>query len=810
MAKRGNAGDSGNDNSEKSSAKSSRLVARDAGLTSESKDSAKEKSNFLSDLDSPQSVPGTKKSKTATDSRTNSDANTTAKDAVDSVSRISQKSRESNKRYKDSAKEAHPAGSYCSATKHEGGSSKCNSSEKLRELMAHAQERANSGDSKAARVKTDAQPQMAQSIHIAQNLDFNNLDKGQRAAVKFQASNFESFNPQAKQSAQPGEAIHSDNAAAKSTSRHTSDTAPAGSSARTENPTVKESRSGRSFSAPEYQIHQESLDFYQQHKKAFQTADERFQKLPADMPAAHERHEPQIRNEMQARNEAQTRNESQTRPLRNQKIERIDPYYALNYQLAKDNSLFNPPQGDYRVKSIQKADPVKHPDALALDIPESRLMVNLPATGVEQILHNAEHAASGIPIRAGEILDAVESMMESDPKESTARINHQISDERDERHLIMLLDGKHNGLLFPVKRSGEQAKHEGTIAGITKIFLPDGDFKFVRGDKASGKVHFPNIKDVIAKIKSKFAVNSQRKSESKSQAQLQEQEKTVRTSKTVFPQTVISPQHTGTMVLKELKPGAAEPEPLASQLIKAQKSKQEEAKKAETKETRPESKTGKQDPYQGRLPEIKMSYTKNQQATKDFTKLRPNEKHPVREPGEVRDSGEGDNSTRIRDIFAKFDIQLPRKKLRPEITESGTYKIISNQTSQKLPAVSEEKMDAPYEVANIFKEEDSFPGGDPQNPENQPFPKIASSAAEEPRRSYVVKQGETIEYIAVAELQEAGLAPLIREINEIILQQFFDQEKQEEISTMPAGIMILLPNKKDIIAYRLKVARNRH
>lgn len=788
MAKRGNVGDSGEVPSEKNSTKSSRSDARDAGLSSQSRDRTKTKSDLLSDLDAPQ-VTSPKKSKTATESRAAGEAQKGSREAVDSVARVSQKSRDNSKRYRDTATEVHPAGSYCSATRHEAGPSKCLPVEQLKALMAQAQARANEGASKVELNKQDIPLPTAKSIHIAHNLDLKNLEKGQDTGIKYQASNFESFTPQAKHSEHPVKEV------AKSAPSQTPQQAPESpresssvtKTSSSESPS-REPRTGRSFSAPEYQIHQESLDFYQAHKKAFQTADERFQKMPAKIPVAKE-HSEHIVN--------------QTSPTQKQKIERIDPYYALNYQLAKDNSLFNPPQGEYRVKSIEKADPVKHPDALALDIPESRLLNNVPTAGIDKIIQNAEEQASGKAVRASEILDSVEAMMDDEPNRTAEKDQH-VSNE-SERRFVMLLDGKHNGFLFPAKRTGEAHKNDATIPSITKIFLPDGNFKFVRGEESAGKVQFPNIKEFIGKIKSKLSEKTQHSAD-----QAREQEKTVRSVNAVFPQTIVGPAHTGTIVIKDLKPGTPEPEPLASQLTKAQKTKQQEdAKKQESKDTRPESKTGNKDAYQGRLPEIKMSYSKSQPSTKDFTKLKPTEKHPVKETGEVRSINESENVTRIRDIYAKFDIQLPRKKLRPEITESGTYKIISNQTSQKLPAVSDNKIEAPYEVASFFKEEDKFPGGDPQNPENKPFPKIAASMAEEPRRSYVVKQGETIEYIAVAELHEAALAPLIREINEILLEQFFDHEKQEPASSIPAGVMLLLPNKKDIIAYRLKVARNR-
>jgi hypothetical protein len=792
MAKRGNAGDSTNEPSEKSFSKNSRSTR----LSEKAVLRGDERNNLLSDLDAPVAHEA-KKPKTPTESKGSHDAQKGTREVVDSVNTVLD--RASNKRYKGSSKDVHPAGSYCAATKHEPGTSKCLPAEQLKALIAQAQARANEGanegDSKVSRARPDAQLQTAQSVHIAQNLDLRSLDKGQGAAIKYQASKLEPFTPQGKHTEQGKHselakdtepAKHSEPSTQKQTSESVSEAKTS-----SESPVIKPSKNSRSFSAPEYQIHQESLDFYQTHKKAFQAADQRFQNLPVETPPPSQKVD------------VSARKAEPTPPLRKQQFERIDPYYALNYQLAKENSLFNPPQGDYKVKSIEQADPKRHPDALALDIPESRILHNVPAYGAQQILNNAEHAASGIPIRAGEIIDSIEAMMEG-PEASSNHANTQVHEDNDERRLIMLLDGKHKGLLFPVKRSGEQAKHEGTITSITKIFLPDGNFKFVRGDKAAGRFHLPNIKELIAKIKAKVVGKTQTEIPAK------DQEKTVRTSEAIFPQTIVSPQHTGTIVIKDLKPGTAEPEPLASQLTKAQKTKQEEAKKQEAKESRPESKTGNKDAYQGRLPEIKMSYSKNQSSTKDFTKLRPHEKHPIKETGEVKETIDADHSTRIRDIYAKFDIQLPRKKLKPEITESGTYKIVSNQTSQNLPVVSEDKMNAPDEVASFFQDDDSFPGGDPRNPENKPFPKITTSVGEEPRQSYVVKQGETIEYIAVAELHEAGLAPLIREINEILLEQFYDHEKQEPVSILPAGVLILLPNKKDTIAYRLRVARNRH
>lgn len=740
---------------------------------------------------------------------------------VDSAIKAAERTRPA-KRYKDSGSDAHPAGNYCSANKHEPcGDAPRFSPEQIRQFISNAEAHANGTATKSAGKKTEV-PQVAQTVHIAQSSDLQNLGQDlqnagrdkQKSAVQYQVTAHESFSPK-HQSADHAASAKTEHAVVAKTehpipakSEHTisaksqqNETNRVTADKQTGTENQKINRSGRSFSSPEYDIHQDSLDFYQAHKKAFQTADQRFQNLPpsAQLAPGEHRQEGQRAEPISVGNQNNRPEVIERRPT-----ERTHPYFAINGQLAKENSIFNPPAGEYRLTSIDKLDFDRHPEALRLDIPESRILTHVPAISADQMLHQAERIAGGLPAvpRPGEILDAVEAMMEHDP--ATKELE-QTQEEHDSRHLVMLLDGKRRGILFPIKR-GEQQSGDGIITGISKIFLPSGNFKFIREGKFSAKFEFPDIKGIIAKFKS----NLQNKSGAKNEQQIIEPQKNMPETKAedwqpVPTRTVVNPEQAGSLVVKNLKPGAAEPEPLAAQLIKQQKTKQQEIKKQEGKEPRPESKTGNKDPYQGKLPEIKMTYAKGQPATKDFTNLKPPEKTGAAQPAETSKETSDEQPTRIRDIYAKFDIQLPRKKLKPEITESGTYKIIPNQSSQKMQAVSDDAINAPFETASsIFTEE-----GDPRNPENKPFPKSAATS-EEPRQSYVVKQGETVEYISVAELQDASLAPLIREINHILLDQFYDHANQQPVSVLPTGLLILLPNKKDIIAFRLKVARNRN
>lgn len=732
---------------------------------------------------------------------------------VDSAIKAAERTRPA-KRYKDSSSDAHPAGNYCSAKKHEPCSSPPRfTAEQVRQFISNAEASANGTATKNDGKKADV-PQMAQTVHIAQSNDLQNLGQDlqnagrdkQKSAVQYQVTAHESFSPkhQSVEHAASAKADHAvstkaDHTVSAKSQQNETNRVSADNQTSTENQKIN--RSGRSFSSPDYDIHQDSLDFYQAHKKAFQTADQRFQNLPPSAQlATGEHHQVGQRAEpISFRNQ-----EYSPKVIESRTAERIHPYFAINGQLAKENSIFNPPAGEYRLTSIDKLDFDRHPEALRLDIPESRILTHVPAISADQMLHQAERIAGGLPAvpRPGEILDAVEAMMEHDP--ATKELE-QTQEEHDSRHMVMLLDGKRRGILFPIKR-GEQQSGDGIITGISKIFLPSGNFKFIREGKFSAKFEFPDIKGIIAKFKS----NLQNKSVAKNEQQIIEPQKNMPETKAedwqpVPTRTVVNPEQAGSLVVKNLKPGAAEPEPLAAQLIKQQKTKQQEIKKQEGKEPRPESKTGNKDPYQGKLPEIKMTYAKGQPATKDFTNLKPPEKTGAAQPAETNKETSDEQPTRIRDIYAKFDIQLPRKKLKPEITESGTYKIIPNQSSQKMQAVSDDAINAPFETASsIFTEE-----GDPRNPENKPFPK-SSGTSEEPRQSYVVKQGETVEYISVAELQDASLAPLIREINHILLDQFYDHANQQPVSVLPTGLLILLPNKKDIIAFRLKVARNRN
>ncbi|MCB9468764.1 MAG: hypothetical protein H6677_10850 [Candidatus Obscuribacterales bacterium] len=75
-------------------------------------------------------------------------------------------------------------------------------------------------------------------------------------------------------------------------------------------------------------------------------------------------------------------------------------------------------------------------------------------------------------------------------------------------------------------------------------------------------------------------------------------------------------------------------------------------------------------------------------------------------------------------------------------------------------------------------------------------------SSDEARKWYIVKEGETAEFIAVGQLSDESLAPLIYEINKPLFKQVYDVYRQEHVNVLPAGTMILLPNDSDIKAFK--------
>ncbi|MBZ0188084.1 MAG: hypothetical protein K8F91_17685, partial [Candidatus Obscuribacterales bacterium] len=168
----------------------------------------------------------------------------------------------------------------------------------------------------------------------------------------------------------------------------------------------------------------------------------------------------------------------------------------------------------------------------------------------------------------------------------------------------------------------------------------------------------------------------------------------------------------------------------------------------------------------------------------------------------------------IREILGKFKLTTPRRDFKPEITESGSYRVVRNNSSQKLQAFgssarhmaismpsdasmpviestgstdSKVEQDAVGQARKLLRKDDGLKG------ENDD---------EDARQWHVVKAGETPESIALVRLNDIELADLIREINKLLLQEMYDRFEQEHVDVLPAGVMILLPNEKDIAAFQ--------
>jgi hypothetical protein len=212
-------------------------------------------------------------------------------------------------------------------------------------------------------------------------------------------------------------------------------------------------------------------------------------------------------------------------------------------------------------------------------------------------------------------------------------------------------------------------------------------------------------------------------------------------------------------------------------------------------------------------------------ATKGFEKLLPKSEREV-----ARDVERAQETVphSIRDVFLKFNISLPKRSFHPLITDSGTYVALDDNSSQKLQsfissgthqALKPDVVSENRSNRHSWRKEDRFEDNTEHEDDDaeemaksrstsvqKQFPKASSSEDSSARKMYRVQESDTPTSIAVIQLQDAKLVELILEINHLLLQQVYDEDKREHVSVLPVGAMILLPNKLDIAAFRERSA----
>ena len=190
----------------------------------------------------------------------------------------------------------------------------------------------------------------------------------------------------------------------------------------------------------------------------------------------------------------------------------------------------------------------------------------------------------------------------------------------------------------------------------------------------------------------------------------------------------------------------------------------------------------------------------------------------------------------IRDVLAGLRSATPRRSFTPEITESGTYKIARSNSSQQMLAFgssarhtaisfqADKSEDAIKAFGAVVSADSLERAGAELSSEKQAAMGVQDSqtsnwlsesysrtgqagsggggSSDEARKWYIVKEGETAEFIAVGQLSDESLAPLIYEINKPLFKQVYDVYRQEHVNVLPAGTMILLPNDSDIKAFK--------
>lgn len=163
----------------------------------------------------------------------------------------------------------------------------------------------------------------------------------------------------------------------------------------------------------------------------------------------------------------------------------------------------------------------------------------------------------------------------------------------------------------------------------------------------------------------------------------------------------------------------------------------------------------------------------------------------------------------IREILGKFNLATPRRDFTPEITESGSYRVARSNSSQQLAAFASSARMAAIGAQLFGSSQELSAEGDSGESQEAPGAErllkqdeSSSRADEGARQWHIVQDGETPESIAVVHFSDAALGALIREINNPLLQQMYDVYQQEHVYVLPAGVMILLPNERDIDEYR--------
>jgi hypothetical protein len=184
----------------------------------------------------------------------------------------------------------------------------------------------------------------------------------------------------------------------------------------------------------------------------------------------------------------------------------------------------------------------------------------------------------------------------------------------------------------------------------------------------------------------------------------------------------------------------------------------------------------------------------------------------------------------IRDVFLKFQLALPKRSFRPEITDSGSYVAQSGQSVKRLDAFvssgQHKALKANSEfvspslnrrLSTPFSTDDRDDGesesevseSKDQNvvsPSKQSTvlgkPSLSTHANADARRMYIVQSGDTPRSIAVVQLNDHLLETLVFEINKLLFQKVFDPGQGIHVKVLPVGAMILLPNQREIDAFR--------
>ncbi|MBX3075877.1 hypothetical protein KF913_18350 [Candidatus Obscuribacterales bacterium] len=231
-------------------------------------------------------------------------------------------------------------------------------------------------------------------------------------------------------------------------------------------------------------------------------------------------------------------------------------------------------------------------------------------------------------------------------------------------------------------------------------------------------------------------------------------------------------------------------------------------------------------------------------ATKGFNRLQPqvNEQasekpkakdaRPRRREGEPEDGRhKGETPRHIRDVFLKFNISIPKRSFHPAITDSGSYVALDDVSSQRLNTFISSgthkalKSETEFERrsnrsgwladATADQETSKTDGGENNaaataqaaNVKSQDEKQLAKNvqagtAGDTARKVYIVQSGDTAESIALVQLHDQRLVALVESINEMIMQRVYDVQKNAHVKILPVGAMILLPNSRDISAFR--------